>query len=124
MQQNKINQTISVFDPTTDYVLDATVITKDASYKTDHLSAQETLMENLSGVCSVWFIRTDGSTKRLNCTLQQKFIPTKEWPTRTSFFSPMAGDRIGVWDLNEQKWKSFYMSKVFKFVRDDTTGLE
>jgi hypothetical protein len=36
----------------------------------------------------------------------------------------MAGDRIGVWDLNEQAWKSFYMSTVIKFVRDDTTDLE
>jgi hypothetical protein len=36
----------------------------------------------------------------------------------------MANGRIGVWDLNEQKWKSFYMGNVFRFVRDDSESLE
>jgi hypothetical protein len=36
----------------------------------------------------------------------------------------MRGDRILIWDLNENGWKSFYMERVIKFVRDDTIGLE
>lgn len=124
LQQTRIAQDISVYDPTMDYILDVTVITDDTFFKTDHISSQEIIMENLSGICSVWFTKKDGSSKRLNCTLDRKYLPTKEYNTRVNFFSPMPGDRIGVWDLNEQKWKSFYMGKVFKFVRDDTSGLE
>jgi hypothetical protein len=125
LTQNKIQRSIQIFDPTIDYIIDATVITKDAAYKTDHLSSQETLMEILSGVCTVYFIKkTTGSSRRITCTLERGAVPSTYAAVRSSFFSPMAGDRIGVWDLNERKWKSFYMSSVYKFVRDDTTSLE
>jgi hypothetical protein len=82
-------------------------------------------MENLSGVCTIFFTKkTNGMTRRLTCTLNEQYMPTSEFSNRSNFFSPMGGDRIGVWDINEQAWKSFYMSSVFKFVRDDTVGNE
>jgi hypothetical protein len=115
---------LAIFDPTTDYIVDVTIIKEDAFYKTNHISSQEIILENLSGVCSVWFTKKNGSTRRLNCTLDTKYMPGKEFNTRANFFSPMAGDRVGVWDINEQRWKSFYMNNVFKFVRDDTSGIE
>jgi hypothetical protein len=124
LTQNKLNENVSVFDPTVDYIMDVSIVKPDTIFKTDHFSSQEVILENLSGVCSVWFNKTDGSTKRLNCTLVKKYIPSNNLNTRASFFAPMANDRIGVWDLNEQRWKSFYMSKVFKFVRDDSISIE
>jgi hypothetical protein len=124
LTQNKLNQAIEVFDPGIHYIMDATIIKKDAAYKTDHLSAQEVILENLSGVCSVWFTKMDGSTRKLTCTLQPGFMPSTETNNRLGFFGPMRGDRIGAWDIIEGGWKSFYMSKVFRFVRDDTTGVE
>ena len=125
LAQNKINQDINVFDPLTDYIMDVTVITKDAAYKTDHISTQEVIMENLTGLCTVYFTKkSNGGSRRLTCTLQQNGIPTSQLNTRQNFFSPQKGDRVVVWDINAQGWKSFYMSSVIKFIRDDTTGSE
>jgi hypothetical protein len=120
-----INTESTVFNPGSDYIIETTVITEDKELKTDHISSDEILLEMLSGVCTVFFIKkTTGSSRKLTCTLQEKYIPSTQKKTRQNFFSPMAGDRIGVWDLNQRTWKSFYMSNVFKFVRDDTTDLE
>lgn len=125
LTQNKINQNINVYDPLTDYIMDVTVITKDQSYKTDHISTQEVIMENLTGICTVYFTKkSNGASRRLTCTLEQNSIPTSQSNTRQNFFSPQKGDRVVVWDLNSQGWKSFYMSSVIKFIRDDTTGLQ
>lgn len=124
LQQNKLLQNISIFDPTVDYIVDVTVVTEEAFFKTDHISSQEVILENLSGLCTVWFTKRNGSVRKLNCTLDTKYLPTKEYRTRSGFFSPMAGDRVGVWDLTEGGWKSFYMNSVIKFVRDDTSGIE
>jgi hypothetical protein len=120
-----INTESDVFDPGSDYIIETTVITDEKELKTDHISSDEILLEMLSGVCTVFFIKkTTGSSRKLTCTLQEKYIPSTQKKARQNFFSPMAGDRIGVWDLNQRTWKSFYMSNVFKFVRDDTTDLE
>lgn len=124
LQRNKLLQDITVFDPTVDYLLDVTVITEDAYFRTNHISTQELIMENLSGLCTVWFTKKNGSTRKLSCTLEKQYMPTKEYGVRSQFFSPISGDRVGVWDVNEQAWKSFYMSRVFKFVRNDTSGIE
>lgn len=125
LMQNKINQFSSLYDPISDYRADVKIITKESSYVSDHISAQELIMENLSGVCTVFFLKKkDGTAARLTCTLNEEYMPTSEYPRRTSFFSPMSGDRIGVWDVNEKKWKSFYMNSMFKFVRDDTIDIE
>lgn len=124
LRSNKINEEISIFDPTTDYHLDVSVIKKDAVFKSDHLSAQELILESLSGECTVWFIKNNGSTRKVSGTLNPAFMPTSQWETRVNFFRPLANDRVGIWDTDEQAWKSFYMSRVFKFVRDDTQSIE
>lgn len=121
----KLLQDITVFDPTIDYIIDTTVITKDVAYKTDHLSTQEVINENLSGVCTVYFTKkTTGTVRRLQCTLNETLIPSSQNLIRSNFFSAGRGDLVGVWDINIQAWRSFYMSSVIKFVRDDTTSIE
>lgn len=125
LSAKKLLQDITVFDPTIDYIIDTTVITKDISYKTDHLSAQEVINENLSGVCTVYFTKkTTGTVRRLQCTLNETLIPNSQNSIRSNFFSAGRGDLVGVWDINIQAWRSFYMSSVIKFVRDDTTSIE
>lgn len=124
LTQTKMFQDISVYDPTIDYVMDVTVITEEASYKTDHISSQEVIMEALSGVCTVVFMKVDGSIGRITGTLDKKAMPTSQYQTRTNFFTPLSGDRIVVWDINKQDWRSFYMDRVIRFVRDDTIALE
>lgn len=124
LRKSKIKRDVNVFDPSVDFLIDVSIVKKDVVYKTDHISPTEVIMENLSGVCSVWFLKKNGNTRRLNCTLSATSIPSGEFDTRNKFFSPMSNGRIGVWDLNEQKWKSFYMGNVFRFVRDDSESLE
>jgi hypothetical protein len=124
MQMHRIGQTSAVYDPSIDYVMDVTVVTENQSYKSDHISTQEVIMEALSGVCTVIFMKINGSVGRITGTLERSYIPTSEYQTRLNFFSPLKGDRIVVWDINKQGWRSFYMDRVIKFVRDDTIGLE
>lgn len=124
LQANKINQAAQVYDPTVDYIMDVRVVTEDQSYESDHISTQEVIMEALSGVCTVVFMKKDGSVGRITGTLDPDYIPQSESATRRQLFSPQRGDRVIMWDLNKQDWRSFYMDKVIKFVRDDTIGLE
>jgi len=124
VQQHKIGESSTIFDPSIDYIMDVTVITENESYKTDHISSQEVIMEALSGVCTVIFMKVDGSVGRITGTLDKAAMPTSQYENRSKFFSPLKGDRIVVWDINKQDWRSFYMERVIKFVRDDTIDLE
>ena len=122
--QTKLFKNPSIYDPTTDYFMDVTIITEDANYKTDYISPNEIILENISGVCTIWFVKMDGNTRKLTCTLNEDLMPGLQADQRSNFFGPLAGDRIGVWDLIEKRWKSFYAARAFKFVRDDTTTVE
>lgn len=124
LQIKKLNENITVFDPTVHYIMDVTVITEEEQYKSDHISPDAVIMEALSGVCTVYYVSVNGSAKRLNGTLERDLIPTSQYRARANFFSPLPGDRIVMWDLNKQGWSSFYMNKAIKFIRDDTIGLE
>lgn len=124
LQQSRIDMGTNVYDPNTDYILDVNIVTKDKSYRTDHISTEEVIMEALTGVCTVVFMKVDGSVGRITGTLEKKLIPTQQYRVRAMAFSPQKGDRVLMWDLNKQDWRSFYMERVIKFVRDDTTGLE
>lgn len=122
--QTRVGQASSSFDPTIDFVMDVTVTTKEHSYKSDHISSQEVIMEALSGVCSVVFVKVDGSVGKIVGSLDANYIAPTEQLNRFKFFSPLAKNRIVMWDINKQGWRSFYMENVIKFVRDDTTDLE
>lgn len=124
IRQNKIGQASTVYDPSIDYVMDVTVVTKDSSYKSDHISAQEVIMEALSGVCTIVFMKVDGSVGRITGTLDKAAIPSSSHETRLYFFNPLPNGRVAMWDINKQGWRSFYMDRVIKFVRDDTIALE
>lgn len=121
---NKVFQKGAVYDPTIDYMLDVTVITEDRYYKTDHISSSEIIFEAMSGICSFYFTKLDGSTTKVNGTLESKYISGAESERRQFFFSPLKNERIVVWDINKQKWSSFFMNNLFKFVRDDTIDIE
>jgi hypothetical protein len=122
--KNKIFTKGAIYDPTIDHIVDTTIITEDTRYKTDHISSSELIMESMSGVCSFNFIKKDGTTQKVNGTLDGKYMPGNEQFRRRFFFSPLPGERIVVWDISKQKWASFYMNRLFKFVRDDTTDIE
>lgn len=124
LRMHRIDEAISVYDPTRDYIMDVTVITENASYKSDHISTQEVIMEALSGVCTIVFMKKDGSVGRITGTLDPRAIPPSENQTRSQLFFPQKNDRVVMWDLNKQDWRSFYMDRVIRFVRDDTISVE
>jgi len=124
LSQNRIGQASTIYDPSIDYIMDVTIVTENDSYKSDHISTQEVIMEALSGVCTVIFMKTDGSVGRITGTLEREAIPSSQQQTRLNFFSPLKNDRVVMWDINKQGWRSFYMDRVIKFVRDDTIDLE
>lgn len=123
-REEKITLKSSVYNPETDYILDVTVITKDAQYKSDHISADEVIMESLSGICTFEYIKVDNSVGKTTGTLDADYIPSDHQKWRSYFFSTLANDRVVVWDILKQRWNSFYMSRLLKFVRDDSTDLE
>lgn len=123
-QTNKVGEALDVFNPYIDYKIDVTIITNDKFYKTDHISPYEIISEAMSGVCSVDYITVKGKANRLVGTLFKKLILPSKAIERTNFFFPLSGNRVGMWDLVKQDWSTFYMNRVIRFVRDDTTGLE
>jgi len=125
LNSNQMNQMSSVYNPVGDYRADIKIVTDKYSFTSDHISTSETIMEILSGVCTVYFLKkTNSNIRRITCSLNEEHMPTSEYSNRSNFFSAMPGDRVGVWDINEQKWKSFYMDSLVKFVRDETVSTE
>jgi len=120
----KILEAENLYNPNVHYIIDVNIVTEEKAYRTDHISADQVILEALSGVVTVVFMKNDGSVRRLTGTLQGNVIPSRQNEVRKYAFTPMRGDRILIWDLNESAWKSFYMERVIKFVRDDTIGLE
>jgi hypothetical protein len=123
-QINSVGDALDVFNPYTDYKIDVTIITKDKYYRTDHISPYEIISESLSGLCSIDYLQTNGRADKITGTLYKKYILPSKINERSNFFFPMVGNRIGLWNVVKQKWSSFYMNRVIRFVRDDTTGLE
>lgn len=76
----------------------------------------------LKGICQVSFIKVkDGSNRVIYCTLNYGFIP-KNFETsidKTISGSGFDPDIIPIWDVMEQKWKSFRLSKMNLFVTSD-----
>lgn len=117
----------TVFDPIIDHKVDVTVITDQVYYKSDHISGQELIMEALYGICTIDYIDVDNNVKRLNGTLEKKHILSANANQRYQFFMPLPGkygEKIVLWNINKQKWSSFYLSRTIRFVKDDTTDLE
>lgn len=124
LKTKKIMDLNTIYDPNIHYIIDVRIKTAEKSFVTDHISSDEVIMEALSGVVTVVFMKVDGSVRRLTGTLAGKIVPPSQKETRRFAFRPMKGDRILMWDLNESAWKSFYMERVIRFIRDDTIGLE
>lgn len=122
-----IQEQETVYDPIIDYKIDVTVINNDVYYVSDHISAQEIIMEALYGICTVHYFDIKNNIRRLNGTLEKKHILGSSANQRYSFFMPSVGrfgEKIGLWDINSQKWSSFYLSRTIKFIKDDSTDLE
>jgi len=114
----------SVFDPRYDIKTDVTVVTKEKSYKSDHISPNEIIMEGLSGICTIDYLRKNGNSDRFVGTLNKNIIDSNKSSERVQFFGPLKGNRIVMWNLIKKDWSSFFISGLIRFVRDDTIGIE
>lgn len=115
----------SEFDPSTDYIVDVSVIGEDRSvYSSDHISADEVVIELLTGVCTFYYVKVNGASGKSMGSLNMTYLPDDQYYTRRNFFSPLPGDRIVLWDISKQKWNSFYMSRLIKFIRDEKSDLQ
>lgn len=114
----------SVFDPRYDIKTDVTVYTKEKSYKSDHISPNEIIMEGLSGICTIDYLKKNGNSDRFIGTLNKDIIDSNKSVERVQFFSPLEGNRIVMWNLIKKDWSSFFVGGLIRFVRDDTIGIE
>lgn len=124
-KQKNIRFEESVYNPLVDYSVSTTIISDDNTiYTTDHISTSELIMEAISGICTFYYIKVDNSSGKTIGTLSRNYVPDEMDDYRRQFFSPLKNDRVIIWDIYKQKWNSFYMSRLWKFVRDETSDLE
>lgn len=117
----------NLIDPRSDKKLDVTIITDQVYFKSDHISSQEIIMEALNGICTIDYLDVSGKAQRLNGTLKKRHILSSQVAERYNFFGPLPGkfgEKIVLWNVNKQKWSSFYFNFAFRFVKDDTIDLE
>ena len=113
------------FNPFTDYEVEVSIIDKNnIIYSTDNISSNEVIAQLLTGICTFYYLKINGTSGKSAGSLKAEYIPDSQVDYRVNFFSPMKGDRIVLWDVYKQKWNSFYMSRLIKMVRDETSDLQ
>lgn len=62
-----------------------------------------------SAKATIEFEKLDGSLRRIYCTLQESFLPTKEFGTGKR---KVNDDILVVWDLEKNAWRSFRIASI------------
>lgn len=75
-------------------------------------SKQILLGELYSNVLTVIFKKTDGSMRKMRCTLMTKYLPDRELPEQR------AHTAITVWDLDEREWRRFRVESVQTIIKE------
>jgi hypothetical protein len=72
-----------------------------------------------SDVCEVVFTKTDGTERRMNCTLKTSLLPegSRALLSEESKKNPNV---IPVWDTDSNSWKSFRIDSVSSFRKVST----
>lgn len=66
--------------------------------------------------CRVQFVKVNGETRDMRCTLQYKLIPDEMRPKGTEIEKTTeASDVIRVFDVNANGWRSFKVDNVKEF---------
>ena len=68
--------------------------------------------ENIRDLC-ITFIKKDGSSRDMFCTLVESRIPTDKQP-KTETTSKDSGSAVRVFDTEKQEWRSFRWESVTK----------
>lgn len=71
----------------------------------------ELLRTNPQGV-SISFIKKDGSSREMLCTLSESAIPTDKRPKTQTEASDTIGSAVAVFDIQKGEWRSFRWDSV------------
>jgi len=121
---NKDLQSARIFSPGVDFNIEVEIVTKNDYYKSNFISSSEMFFEILGGVCTVQYYKTDGRADQMVVTLKRELVPSSQHGTRLDAFQSLGKNRLLVWNLQKEKWASFYVQNVVRFVRDDTSYLQ
>jgi len=77
----------------------------------DYNQLNEVLHHN---VCLVTFVKVDGSTRKMRCTLKSNYLPENYDDRDGSLLTEGDGvqERLSVFDLDLDQWRSFRVSSV------------
>jgi len=56
--------------------------------------------------------RENNLIRNLLCTMNKDLIPPEELNTYTRALQESSGDRMVVWDIEKNDWRSFYMNTI------------
>jgi hypothetical protein len=74
---------------------------------------KNTLRENLTKcMARVIFTKTDGSTREMNCTLMEDFVPKQSEPVVRHLPRAENDEVLAVWDLDNSGWRSFRLDSI------------
>lgn len=72
-----------------------------------------TLKEHLKNcVARVIFTKTDGSTREMNCTLMEDFVPKQSEPSVRHLPRAENDTVLAVWDIDNKGWRSFRLDSI------------
>jgi len=77
----------------------------------DESTKRDWLVSHLqNGKVEVTFTKVDGTTRIMNCSLNQSFLPVSSISESTKRSTPL--NVIRVFDLDKQAWRSFKIENV------------
>lgn len=65
------------------------------------------------GPVTVFFMKKDGTERKMTCTLSENAIPSEKAPKNTG--KTQSDDAIAVFDIEKQDWRSFRWDSLKKF---------
>jgi hypothetical protein len=68
----------------------------------------------LQSTMSIEFIKTDGTVRKMLCTLQESIVLPYE--KKTDRVKPEHNSIISVWDIENEGWRSFVFERILNAV--------
>lgn len=87
---------------------------------------REYIIEQLrQRVLEVDFIKADGSTRTLKCTLKADLLPKPDKPLIDTLKKPKAENLevIAAWDIENKGWRSFRLDSIKSITVRDMVGM-
>lgn len=76
----------------------------------------EILLALQESICSITFIKADGSERVMQCTLMESHLPVRN---EVSVKTKRTPTNITVWDLEKSAWRSFNIKNLIRWKREN-----